>query len=308
MKKVLLMALFFFLISQGPAVGQVDILVIQSIRVKPYEDALTGFQSVNQARFRRLVLSEMAATDVKKRIHEIRPAMILAIGEEALSSVKAIETIPIVYLMVLNPQSIILEEKNIIGISMHIPQDNQLAVLIESLPHVNSVGLLYHPDRTGPFIKGAQKAAEEIGVKLIAQKIYDAKEAPALIMSMKERIDVFWMIPDITVITPETVEFLLLFSIKNRIPLFTFSEKYVEMGAFMSMDIDAFDMGRQAAEMAERIRVGKTADHISPVYARKAIVSKNLMIAKKLGIYLPTAIAGDMKSNQKVLRISHVIN
>ena len=308
MKKVLLTTLFFFLINQGPVMGQPEILVVQSIRVKPYEDALAGFKSINQARFQRLVLSEMSETDVKKRVREIRPGMILAIGEEALSSVKAIETIPIVYLMVLNPQSIISEEKNIIGISMHIPQDKQLAVLIDSLPHVNTVGLLYHPDRTDSFIQGAQKAAEKIGVKLIAREIYDAKEAPSLIMGLKERIDVFWMIPDITVITPETVEFLLLFSIENRIPLFTFSEKYVEMGAFLSMDIDAFDMGRQAAEMVERIRIGKPADHISPVYARKAIVSKNLMIAKKLGIYLPTAIAAEVKPNQKVLRKSHVIN
>jgi len=126
-------------------------------------------------------------------------------------------------------------------------------------------------------------------------------------MEMKDTIDVFWMLPDLTVITPETVEFLLLFSFENKIPLFTFSEKYVEMGAFLSMDIDAFDMGRQAGEMASEILAGEDVKKIEQTYARKAIVSTNLLIARKLGIRTMLAVNLEERENEKILRTSRLI-
>jgi putative ABC transport system substrate-binding protein len=234
--------------------------------------------------------------------------MVLAIGADALSKVKKIENIPIVYLMVLNSQSVLSGEKNITGVSMNIPQEKQLTALLDALPGTNTIGLLYDPDRTGHLVKSAQDFAKKIGVKLIAKEIHSPKDAPSLIMDMKGKIDVFWMLPDITVITPETVEFMLLFSFENNIPLFTFSEKYVEMGAFMSIDIDAFDMGRQAGEMAAAIRAGKDMKDFQQAYARKAIVSTNLMIARKIGIHLAMVMSSEAKFNEKILREARIIN
>ena len=144
---------------------------------------------------------------------------------DALSLVKPIENIPVVYLMVLNPQSILSEENNITGVSMNIPQEKQLTALLDALPGTNTIGLLYDPDRTGHLAKKAQDSAKKMGVTLIAKEVHDPKNAPALINDMKDKIDVFWMLPDITVITPETVESLLIFSLENSIPIFTFSER-----------------------------------------------------------------------------------
>ena len=101
------------------------------------------------------------------------------------------------------------------------------------------------------------------------------------------------MLPDITVVTPETVESMLLFSMENNIPILAFSEKYLELGAMLAIGIDPFDIGSQAGEMAQNIFAGgnnkKEDRHID---ARKALVSVNLGIARKLGIAI----------DQKVLR------
>ena len=125
---------------------------------------------------------------------------------------------------------------------------------------------------------------------------------------MKEKIDVFWMLPDITVITPETVEFLLLFSFKNRIPLLAFSEKYLELGAFMSTGIDPFDMGAQAGEMANKILSGRQIKNVHQVLARKVVVSTNLMIAGKLGINLSIAKTLGTSVDEKIVRNALTIN
>ena len=88
----------------------------------------------------------------------------------------------------------------------------------------------------------------------------------------------------------------------------TFSEKYVEMGAFMSMNIDAFDMGRQAGEMVLSIQQGEDPKKIKPVYARKAIVSTNLLIARKMGVLLINSMISAADANKKVFRETRSIN
>jgi putative ABC transport system substrate-binding protein len=97
-------------------------------------------------------------------------------------------------------------------------------------------------------------------------------------------IDAFWMIPDLTVYSPETIEFLLLFFLENQKPIISFSEKYVEMGALMSISIDPFDIGNQAGEMAKAILSHEEKQEVQLIDARKAVIVINLKIAKKLRI------------------------
>lgn len=296
------------ILCQDLAAGEQEVVVVQSMRVKPYEEALKGFNSVCSSEISRLVLTEVDVADIERKIHRIRPDMILAIGQDALASVKGIENISIVYLMVLNPHSILSGEENITGVSMNIPEDEQLGALLNVLPNTRRIGLLYDPTRTGQVVKRAEEFARASDLSVIAKEIHSPREAPSLIMEMKGKIDVFWMLPDVTVLTPETVEFLLLFSLENKIPLLTFSEKYVELGAFMSIGIDAFDMGSQAGEMANKILSGRDVKGLERAYARRAIVTTNVMIAMKLGIHLN--LAGDLRTDGSgsVLRDPLILN
>ena len=295
MIKNIFIILLFLILCHGSAEAGQEIVVIQSLRVKPYEKAIEGFKSVCNSKIKRLVVSESEGADVVEKISKIRPDMVLAVGMDALSRVKKIKNIPVVYLMVLNPPSTLSGKKNITGVTMKIPQEKQLITLLKALPDIKNIGLLYDPDRTGHFVKKAQAAAKKIGIKLIAKEIHSSRDVPSLVMNMKGKIDLFWMLPDLTVVTPETVEFLLLFSLENRVPLLTFSEKYVALGALMSIGIDAFDMGRQAGEMAKKILLGRNVKGVQPVDARKAVVSINLKVAKKLEITIDKKIMNNAR-------------
>jgi putative ABC transport system substrate-binding protein len=101
--------------------------------------------------------------------------------------------------------------------------------------------------------------------------------------------------------TPETVEFLLLFSMKYRVPLLAFSEKWLDMGAFLSTGIEAFDMGAQAGDMANKILSGRQVKSVQQAHARRYVVSTNLMVAGKLGIGLNWAMVSD-DDNKKIVR------
>ena len=292
-----LSVLLFLTLCYGPTEAGQEIVAVQSMRIRPYEEAIEGFRSVCNARMNRLVLRELQGRDVVDKINEIRPEMVLAIGRDALLRVKMVKEIPVVYLMVLNPRSA-LDCDNITGVCMDIPQKEQLTSVCRVLPNVKHIGLLYDPVRTGHFAERAQHAATEIGIKLIANRIDRPMDVPLTVNGMKGKIDLFWMLPDLTVITPETVEFLLLFSLENEIPVLAFSEKYVELGALMSIGIDAFDIGRQAGEMAQKILSGRDVKRVQPVGARKSVISINMKIAEKLGIVI----------NRKMIKNVKIVN
>jgi len=286
--------IFFILLSliflQGVTEAQQKVVVVQGLKTKPYEEALRGFQSACNVETKEIVISEQEEAEIVRKIRRIKPDMILAVGVEALSKVKKIKDIPIVYLMVLNPTSPISKQENITGVSMNIPPEKQLSLLQDVLYEAKRVGLLYDPAKTGSFVEKARYSSEKLGIKLVVKEVYNPKDVPSMLDSMKNGIDVFWMLPDTTVITPETVEFLFLFSLENKIPVLTFSDKYLEMGAMMSVGIDTFDIGKQAGEMAKEILSGMNIKNISRVDARKTVFTFNLKIAKKLGITIKNEI------------------
>ena len=276
--------LIFPFFSPGFAKAEHKIIAVQSVRIKPYEKTIEGFKSVTVSEIKRIVISELNDANIIKTINSFKPDIVLAIGMGALQVVKEIKDIPVVYMMVLNPASIISGEKNIFGVSMSIPPEKQLGLLLNVIPHVKNIGLLYDPDRTGYIVKDAMIAAGKMNINLIAKEIQNSRDVPSELLGMRKNIDVFWMLPDLTLITPATIEFLLLFSLQNKIPVLAFSDKYVELGALMSISIDPFDIGRQAGEIANAIVSGRDLKSIKKVDARKPLISINTNIARKLEI------------------------
>ncbi len=287
--------LLFTNLCHGIAEAGREIIAVQSIRVKPYEDAIMGFKGACHCRLESFAVSESGEAEIMNKISKTRPDMILAIGPQALSMVKNTQNIPVVYIMILNPRPMLHGKKNITGISMNIDQETQLDLISKVLPHVKNIGLLYNPDRTGYLVKKAQKSAKKTGIELVARKIRKPEKVIPAIKHMKGKTDAFWMVPDVTVITPETVEFLLLFSLENKIPVIAFSKKYTDSGALMSIGIDAFDIGSQAGEMAEKIFSGKNIKNIQQADARKPVLSINPKVAKKLGIHINDSIVKTAK-------------
>jgi putative ABC transport system substrate-binding protein len=182
---------------------------------------------------------------------------------------------------------------------MNIPPERYLNELNRILPNVKRVGLVYDPRKTGKYVKRALNAAGAMGIVLTAKEIQGPRDVVSVIQKMKGEIDLFWMLPDSTAITPETVEFLLYFSFENSVPLLAFAEKYVDMGALMSLSIDDADAGRQAGELCRSMLEGGTLNDPPAVAApEKAVLTINLKTAKKMSI----GIKGDALNGARIVR------
>ena len=279
---IVTMSIFFHSVTAASAQ---KILAVQSIRVAPYEKALKGFESVCNLHVRRLVLSDYEDIDIAHEIKSLHPDMILAIGVTALAKVKHIKKIPIIYFMVLDPKAVIsFTEKNISGVSMNIPQKDQLSVIVKLFPDTKDIGIIYNPQKTGFMVKRAETAAWNTGINLIKKTVNTPKNVASRMMEMQGKIDLFWLLPDTTVLTPETINFLFLFSMNNKIPVIAFSENYLGMGALLSIGIDSYDIGRQAGELGNIFFKGNKKLFNQHIDARKPVISLNKKIADKLGI------------------------
>lgn len=276
--------IFLLLFSLVPPAAAGDLLVVQSLQIKPYNEALHGFRSVFTGKTHKLVSSELTEADVVGKARKNKPDLILAIGLDALTKVRAIRDVPIVYLMVLNPQSLVQDDVNITGVGLNIQPEKQLATLGQVLPQARKIGLLFDPEKSGAFVRKAQNVAAAMGIDLLTKSVHSSRDAAAALEGMKGKIDALWLLPDTTVVNPKTIDLLLLSAIENRIPVFTFSGKYAEKGALLALEVDAAEAGRQAGEMANRITAGTDIHDIGRVDARGGILTVNLIIAKKLGI------------------------
>ena len=120
-----------------------------SARILPYEDALKGFLSVSNPDFKRLILSELKTPSFIKNTKKYNPPLILTIGHDALLNVNEIKDIPVIYVMVLNPQSLFSQPDNFYDINM------KLDIFTKPNTDLNNIGLIYNPDNKGEFVKNA---------------------------------------------------------------------------------------------------------------------------------------------------------
>jgi putative ABC transport system substrate-binding protein len=288
------LVLLFFLASLLPAFSSqaVEVVALKSADIKPYNDALDGFRSSCGCSVREVDLSEVRAGSGSQAIFGSDPDMAFAVGLDALNRVRSVSDIPVVYTMVPPSQSPGAARKNISGVSMSLSPAKFIGAIQDIFPNARSIGIIYDPRYSENFVTEALRAAQSRGVELVLKKAGRPAEVPALIDSMRGKIDVFWMLPDMTVVNPETVKYLLLFSFQNKVPVFTFSEKYVELGALAALEIVPYDMGVQAGEIAKKLAGERSARGPVRLEARKTLLVINRKVARKLGIRISEEILG----------------
>jgi putative tryptophan/tyrosine transport system substrate-binding protein len=270
----------------GTPVFAHEILVLQSFKTGPFDEALRGFKSVCRSETKTVIVADGERFDIGRTIREEKPGLILAIGAGALKQAIKIRNTPIIYLMVLNPEEMIRGRANVTGVSMIIPPDKYLDVMEKLILPRLKVGLLYDPKYSDILMKRIMQAAASRGIDITAKEIRKPKDVPDMLERMKGSFNLFWMLPDPSVVTADTVEYLLLFTQQYRVPIVTFADKYLQMGAMISLDIDSFDLGEQGGEIANRILAGGNIAEIPHAEPRKSVLRVNRKIAAKLGVNL----------------------
>jgi len=256
-----------------------EVIVVKSAELKPHQDVLRGFKDVSACTVREVRLKDGEGVE---KLRKKRPDLVFVIGATAFRKVHSLKDLPVVYALVVLPDSERALSPNVSGVNMEVPPAAYLSAMKEVFPVTKRVGLLYDPKNTQSYVDKAARTFSEGGVELAAVSMSDNAGFASTLKDLRSKIDILWMLPDPSVVTPETVEYLLRFSIQHDLPIFTFSKKYVEIGAVASIDVDPYDMGAQAAEIADKIIAGqKEPVRVSP---RTTHLSISMKAANKMGI------------------------
>ena len=282
-----------------------NIATIKSREFEAYNMALEGFNSVVDADTFEYVMTGEDENDKNGIIDTIRlnsPELILAVGLDALLIVKELkEEIPIVYCMVMYPEKLALDDnkKQITGITMTVSVKKQMDQLLLMLPGLETLGLIYDPDNTWHLARQAKKISKSLGFKLITEKVHSVKAIPKAIRRLVGKIDAFWLVADATVITAESFEFLHFITIENNIPIVTYSEGLVEIGALYSLSADYFYMGELAAGLVNEIKRGEMQTFRPIVYPGIADLTINVRVGNRMSIDIPH---GELKVAKKIFK------
>lgn len=279
------MLLFLIIHLVSPRLAQaLDALVLQSGRSPAYTDALRGLHAAAKLDTKILVLSDYAEVDVQRLVREERPRLLVAIGDRALAACRKSREVPVVALL-----SLALTRKavpdHVGGITMTAAPERYLELFAEL--RAKRVGVLYDPRISGIYVKRAIAEAERTGITMVAEPLRNPRDLQGKLEKLKGEIDLLWLLPDSTVITTVNLEALLVFSMTQAVPAVSFTGQYLKNGAAAALDIDPYDMGWQAGEMAQSLLRTDLGHRVPVLDPRKVRLQVNESVLRKLHLKPP---------------------
>ena len=233
-------------------------VVIKSQNIKSYEKAFQGFKSVYEGKIKEYTLFkdlETYADGVVDSIKHAKADIVIAIGSQALLfATDNLKEVPVVYCMVMHPENYGIQyNSNIFCVPIRVSVKEQIKNMKSYLPGLKKVGVIYNPFNTAHVIMEAKETCDELGLELVAKDVLSRKAVPNALEELKGDIDAMLLIADNTVVTQPNVEFIISYTLKNNIPLMTYSDAFTKVGALMSLSVNYFSVGRQTAKLAHDV-------------------------------------------------------
>lgn len=286
--------------AEPSAARNVTIAIVQPQNVHAYQEAVNGFLTVLRANFSSPV--NIIVYDSPEGLYKtLKPSsdsaeqaeidLIVAIGTNAASEIsKTIQHIPIVFSMVLDPETVIQHRRDMVGASLNIPVELQLKFIKEILPAAQTVGVIYDPNRNAEYVQRLHTVAAPFRLEIKTFPVISQKDIPQALNSVRAQTDVLLGIVDHTVYTSRTTEFIIRFTVQEQLPFIGLSLSYVKAGALCSLVFDNYDIGRQTAELAQKILAGVLPAALQITTPEKLDIALNLRTAKIIGVSIPKQI------------------
>ena len=268
-----------------------EIVVLKSSDVGYYTQAVQGFRQALPAHAHMVEYTLRDggpdAREVGQSIRAGHPDLVLAVGlNAALAAKLEIPDLPVVFCLVLNPELHGLPAGNMTGVLMKIPHQQHLASIKSVAPRARRIGVLYDEHQQAATISAAKHQAKLLGLQLIGRAVTKRGEVPGALMALLPQIDLLWVLPDQTVVTDESLPFLLESAFDAKIPLFGFSSTFVQRGALGAVVIEPLDAGIQAAQLAAAILRDPPTGGMRTVQPNHSKLVLNLNTAEYLGLTL----------------------
>jgi len=176
----------------------------------------------------------------------------------------------------------------------------RLEMLTRMIPKARRVALVFNPeDRFSQDIaKQAYQAAKKLRLQLLECHGRNASEIRASVEALKPG-DVHAVFAVSDVLVNSQVEALSAIARERRLPYVVHIRSLVERGAVASYGINTFEIGRQAARLADKVLNGARPAEIPIETPRKLELVINMKVAKEIGLAIPNSV---LKEADVILR------
>jgi putative ABC transport system substrate-binding protein len=273
----------------------VDIAILQSSDIAAYREAIAGLKATGPIGAIYTEYDAQGDLELGKKLarkaQESKAALVVAVGlKAALAAQHEIVGVPIVYMMVLDPLKHQLRAANITGTLLEIPLDRQLKIMRTFLPTLRRLGTLYDPAKTSSQVKDAKRQAAISNFEFQELPVESEKDVPQRLRVLLSDVEALWLMPDSTVLTNESIGFILESALGHQIPVVGFSPEFTRLGALLSISVNYGDVGRETGLLARRVLDGEKLRPLTPLPIERLKITVNLKTAKFLGITFPTEL------------------
>ncbi len=172
------------------------------------------------------------------------------------------------------------------GISLSPAPDRLFQQLRKLAPHIEQIRVIYHPHTNSWLIKEARQAAEDAGLKLIAEPAEDVRDAAPryrdFLASTTDGKDALWLLQgDPTLDERGLLPLIMGQAWKKNLLIFSSNPSHVQRGALFSLFPDNIRLGQRLAEKAHQVASGKDSGVET---MRDLRIAVNIRTAEHLGL------------------------
>ena len=234
---------------------------------------------------------------IAKQILGEQPDVVVGIATPtAQACAQAIKSIPIVFAAVTDPvgaglvQSLEKPGGNITGTTDMSPIDRQLELILEFLPTLRKLGVIYNSGEANSvtLVRVLKGEASKRGVIVEEATVSNSAGVFQAAKSLIGRADAIYIPTDNTVVS--AFEAITQVGYQAKLPVFAADTDSVTRGAIAALAVDYYKMGRQTGEMVNRILQGAKPAEMPVETLREFQIHLNPGSAAKMGLDIPAAL------------------
>lgn len=229
--------------------------------------------------------------------------LILAIATPAAQAVANVtQDIPVLFTAVTDPVDAKLVADydapggNVTGSSDLTPVKEQIALIKQIVPEVQSIGMLYSSSEANSVfqINLAKAAAEELGIAFVDASISNSNEIQQVTQSLVGKVQAIYIPTDNMLAAGMST--VTLVTEPAKIPVIVGEEGMVNQGGLATYGINYYNLGKLTATQAVQILKDGVAPADIPVaYLTDLNFSLNQDMAASLGIEIPEELLAQVK-------------
>ncbi len=214
---------------------------------------------------------------------------VVAIGDLAARGARNVPDKQLVFCQVFNYRDYGLSAKNIRGVSMLPPPNQQFKAWKALAPDIQRIGVITGPGHEA-LIAQAHAAAQQQGMELIHRIAQTDKETLYEFKRLVPDIDGLWLLPDDRILSHRVLRELMTYSTRHRKQVAVFHPQLLKLGGLISASSVEADIADQVLA-ALRAAAKGPSDAISPLRRlTKVHIEINDGLAHRLGyVTLPAA-------------------